>query len=416
MWLMWSKFDLMSISARPSRLGACLLAVAVPLAGLVGVVAGAQPAGATTKPGPAQINALRARAVQVENEIQHDALEVQLAAETYDEYMTKVAADKVLVAKTGVLVGKAAAQVAGTRRQLADATVSAYVTADGAAASMGNFLTSSPDESQLVSTYDSTATRSLDDAIAAYSANEAHLRGLQAQQLGEEHAAAEAAARAHAAEVAAEQATAAANKLLVTVRGQLAQAIEAYKRALAAAAAAAAKRARLAAERAAAAAAAARAALKAQLEQDAKTANSGQGGAGTLPPVFPEAGSSAGYAALRSAESFVGVPYVWGGASRKGVDCSGLTMLAWDAAGIFMEHGATAQYLVSTPVTLGQLQPGDLLFYHFANDGPWPITHVAMYVGSGPYGTDTIIQAEQTGTNVGYFPIYYQGFVGAGRP
>jgi cell wall-associated NlpC family hydrolase len=132
--------------------------------------------------------------------------------------------------------------------------------------------------------------------------------------------------------------------------------------------------------------------------------------------VIPEAGSAAGHAALTAAESYLGVPYVWGGASRAGVDCSGLTMLAWEAAGIFLLHGATAQYLVSTPVDLNQLQPGDLLFYHFANDGPFPVTHVAMYVGAGPYGADTIIQAEQTGTVVGYFPIYYNGFVGAGRP
>src|SRR5579872_6159691 len=105
-----------------SRLWACLMAVVIPLGGLAAVVTGGAAAGATSGSGPSQINALRARAIQVEEEIQQDALKVQLAAESYDEYMGMVAADKVLVAKTGALVAKAAAHLAGTRQQLAQAT------------------------------------------------------------------------------------------------------------------------------------------------------------------------------------------------------------------------------------------------------------------------------------------------------
>ncbi len=67
----------------------------------------------------------------------------------------------------------------------------------------------------------------------------------------------------------------------------------------------------------------------------------------------------------------------------------------------------------STPVPLSQVQPGDLLFYDLGGDG---IDHVVMYVGSGPYGADTIIQAAHTGTVVEFDPIWYFGLVGAGRP
>lgn len=123
-----------------------------------------------------------------------------------------------------------------------------------------------------------------------------------------------------------------------------------------------------------------------------------------------------GLAAVAAAKKLLGVPYVWGGASRKGVDCSGLVMLAWASAGIPLEHAATAQWEESEPVPVADLEPGDLLFYHFAHDGNYPITHVVMYVGSGPYGTATVIQASQPGTPVSYSPMYFAGFVSAGRP
>jgi hypothetical protein len=123
-----------------------------------------------------------------------------------------------------------------------------------------------------------------------------------------------------------------------------------------------------------------------------------------------------GLLATATARKFLGVRYVWGGATRSGVDCSGLTMLAWAASGISLAHSATLQWEESAPVPLDKLAPGDLLFYHFSHDGNTPITHVVMYIGSGPYGAATIIEAAQPGTNVAYSPIYFEGLVGAGRP
>ena len=88
-------------------------------------------------------------------------------------------------------------------------------------------------------------------------------------------------------------------------------------------------------------------------------------------------------------------------------------MLAWRAAGVDLLHSADIQYSESTHVPLDQVQPGDLLFYDLGGDG---IDHVVMYVGSGPYGADTIIQAAHTGTVVEFDPIWYVGLVGAARP
>ena len=111
--------------------------------------------------------------------------------------------------------------------------------------------------------------------------------------------------------------------------------------------------------------------------------------------------------AIRAALSFLGVPYVWGGASRSGVDCSGLVMLAYEAAGIDLPHYSGAQYDDTERVPLIDIQPGDLLFYGYNGD-----QHVAMYLGHGE-----MIEAPETGEVVHVTPVRLgYGFAGLGRP
>ncbi len=134
-------------------------------------------------------------------------------------------------------------------------------------------------------------------------------------------------------------------------------------------------------------------------------------------PTIAEVGSSAqGNAAVAYAEHQIGVPYVWGGETPGvGFDCSGLVQWAWAKAGISIPRTTESQYPAMLHVTLSQLQPGDLLFY-FNLDGDNLVDHVVMYVGSGPWGTDTTIAAAHSGTTVAYAPFFSAGFIGAARP
>ena len=91
----------------------------------------------------------------------------------------------------------------------------------------------------------------------------------------------------------------------------------------------------------------------------------------------PPANSKANIA-IAAALHLQGVPYVWGGASRHGVDCSGLIMLAYNAAHIYLSHYSGAQWNETIPVPLYAMRAGDLLFYGWHGDA-----HVAMYLGRG---------------------------------
>jgi len=128
------------------------------------------------------------------------------------------------------------------------------------------------------------------------------------------------------------------------------------------------------------------------------------------------AGSAQGMAALKAAESQIGVPYAWGGETPfKGFDCSGLVQWAWAQAGFNIPRTTEAQWPAMRHVPLQALQPGDLLYYYNL-DGDHQVDHVVMYAGSGPWGTSTIISAAHSGTTVSFSPIFTFGLVGAARP
>lgn len=80
------------------------------------------------------------------------------------------------------------------------------------------------------------------------------------------------------------------------------------------------------------------------------------------------------------AVQYVGYPYVYGGTSlTNGTDCSGFTMLVYEHFGVSLPHGATSQSYYGTPVSLSDIEPGDLLFY--PDDEGYG--HVTIYMGGG---------------------------------
>lgn len=144
--------------------------------------------------------------------------------------------------------------------------------------------------------------------------------------------------------------------------------------------------------------------------------------AANTPPVVTNvisgspAGSASGEAAVTNAERQIGVPYVWGGETAGlGFDCSGLVQWAWAQAGYAMPRTTEEQWASLPHVPLNQLQPGDLLYYYNL-DGDNLVDHVVMYVGSGTWGTNTIIAAAYTGTNISLAPMFTGGLIGAARP
>jgi cell wall-associated NlpC family hydrolase len=87
--------------------------------------------------------------------------------------------------------------------------------------------------------------------------------------------------------------------------------------------------------------------------------------------------SNAAAVALAFALAQVGKAYVWGGNGPNAYDCSGLTTAAYKKAGITIPRTSYGQWTIGTPVSLANLQPGDLVFYYSG------ISHVGMYIGNG---------------------------------
>lgn len=94
-------------------------------------------------------------------------------------------------------------------------------------------------------------------------------------------------------------------------------------------------------------------------------------------PSAPAAPSYSSSAVLNEAYKYIGVPYVWGGSTPNGFDCSGFTQYVFGKVGVSLPRVSREQAKTGTYVPISQAQPGDLLYF-----GNSSVSHVAIYVGN----------------------------------
>jgi len=139
--------------------------------------------------------------------------------------------------------------------------------------------------------------------------------------------------------------------------------------------------------------------------------------AGDVKPVDPEAPRRRGSPddVLATARRFLGVPYLWGGMTARGIDCSGLVSRVYLANGVELPRDADLQFdsPALAPVERGELRPADLVFF---GRGPKAITHVGLYVGDGRFISATVHGAPAVHEDRLDDPHWVSAYQGARRP
>src|SRR5690348_15690982 len=358
-----------------------------PVVAAVVLVAALATLSAPGTAGADQISAKKAEAAFAEKQLNQLYAREDRAVEAYDRAHSKLAAVKHAIRVNTNQLELAKKNLAAARAQLAQLVVSAYKGGDPDAAM---YVLAAQSFTGLVDRVDVLNRTSHDESAILHRVTVAERevarrqallkkQRVQARKLVKQAAAAK---REAAALISSQQAK------ISQLHAQINQLIGERK-------------ARLAREAAARRAAAAAAAAAAQNAAPTTT---------TSAPVSPPSGpvppaNSLGEQAVQIAMGELGVPYVWGGASPSGFDCSGLTMWVYAQLGIHLDHYTVSQFNAGPHVAESDLAPGDLVFFEPG------IGHVGIYIGNGEF-----IHAPHTGTVVqisslsdSWYEAEYQG-------
>ena len=139
------------------------------------------------------------------------------------------------------------------------------------------------------------------------------------------------------------------------------------------------------------------------------SSNTGASGSGSTSSGSASSGTVSGQAIVNEAKKYLGTPYVYGGASPSGFDCSGFVYYVLKQLGYSPYRTPADQYTMGSYVSKGDLQPGDIVF--FQNTYKVGISHVGIYVGGGqfihaPNSRSVVSYADLT---TGYWSNHYYG-------
>ena len=372
------------------------------------VVVVARPGGADT------VESAKAKAAAIEATLASTQAKMDELGQQYDAARTQLTQVSAAITTTKAAIAKNQKQVAKDKQTLEHAAIANYVS-DGSESSDNPIFSKNEETLGAETEYNQIASGNLNEAVDKLHAAQEKLANqeaqLSAQQTQAQNDVSSEQAAINANQAAEQQQSAA----LSQENGEIATLVQQQEQ-QAAAAAAQASQAKLAAaqQQAAAQAAAAQSApapassssSSSAANSSASASSSSSGSSASANPPPPSAPGGAG--AVQAAESQLGVPYVWGGESPGvGFDCSGLVQWAWAQAGVDLPRTSGEQFGATTPVSVGDLEPGDLLFY--GTDGS---EHVAMYIGGG-----SMIEAPHTGASVWITGVRLgDDFAGAGRP
>jgi cell wall-associated NlpC family hydrolase len=374
-----------------ARKATVLAGVVVTVLSLVSVTS-ARPAGADS------LSSARAQAGEINAQLQADAQKVDQLSQSYDAAQQKVEQLDASLARTRAAIGSDREKVGVDQKNLRHDALAAYMS-DDEGGGLESMFSATGVKGVVTNEYRSVATGNISGAVDRLNQAESRLADEQSQLQATQGQAQAALTQVTTSRQAAEATVASQEATLAQVKGQIATLVAQQQAAEEAAQFAAFQR-RLAAATPA----------PVQTGHDPGAVRTTVAPVAPAAPALPDLPSSGGAAtAVAAAESQLGVPYRWGGESPgSGFDCSGLTQWAWGRAGVGIPRTAQEQYDAIEHVSLGALEPGDLLFWGAGRGG---ISHVGMYVGGG-----SVINAPDTGEDVRIQPIWNNGLVGAGRP
>lgn len=113
---------------------------------------------------------------------------------------------------------------------------------------------------------------------------------------------------------------------------------------------------------------------------------------------------------LSTAKNYIGAPYLWGGTTPSGFDCSGFTQYVFAKNGLTLPRVSRDQFNAGTPVSFNNLQPGDLVFFSLDSNGQ--VSHVGIYLGDNQF----ISATTSKGVIISSFSPYWKNaYIGAKR-